>query len=348
MINQLKNNNIVAKVFIEQRCLNVILESDTVPNQDDWGKLIAKLIDDLSLSCVERLQVSGKRVDDDVLVWIKTFELIQKSEVEIAFPQITASDKPWQQLKKIGEKALKEASQRLGPNFDELKNTISDNTQQVQNITLKAVEQTFQKVDELKNTIFDNTQQVQNLISKSTVEQTFQKVDELKNTIFDNTQQVQNITSKAVDQTFQKVDELKNTISDNTHQVQNVTSKAVDQTFQKVDEVKNTVSQNLTDKVTDASQQVQNFASKAVDKTFQNVAEAKNTIFENFNQASQKSKKTYSHKKSLSLMQLIFRLLLLFILSISIIVIDFDIIAKIIIICLIFILIFFLGKSQNF
>ncbi|WRH67975.1 MAG: hypothetical protein RSE13_06710 [Planktothrix sp. GU0601_MAG3] len=76
---KLSTKEIVVKVFIKQGCLNIILESNTVPNQEIWGKLISKLIDYLGLTFIEQVKISAKKAGEDIIEWSQTFEQLQKN-----------------------------------------------------------------------------------------------------------------------------------------------------------------------------------------------------------------------------------------------------------------------------
>ena len=129
LTRQLRTKEIIVKVFIKQGCLNIILESNTVPNQESWGKLISKLIDDLGLTFIEQVKVSAKKAGEDIIEWSQTFELIQKSKVDHVFFRDTLFNNPLKQLEKIGEKAIQEANQKIHQSVDELKNTVSETSQ---------------------------------------------------------------------------------------------------------------------------------------------------------------------------------------------------------------------------
>jgi WD40 repeat protein len=200
---QLRTKEIVVKVFIKQGCLNIIIESNTVPNQESWGKVISKLIDNLGLTFIEQVKVSAKKAGEDIIEWSQTFELIQKSKVDHVFFRDTLFNNPLKQLEKIGEKA----NQKINQSVDEITNTFSETSQnlvgkitdtsnQIQEITSKNLDQTVQKISEVQTTasqsIIETVDEITNTFS-----QTYQNLSEK---ITDTSNQIQETTSKNLDQ----------------------------------------------------------------------------------------------------------------------------------------------------
>ena len=261
---QLRTKEIVVKVFIKQGCLNIIIESNTVPNQESWGKVISKLIDNLGLTFIEQVKVSAKKAGEDIIEWSQTFELIQKSKVDHVFFRDTLFNNPLKQLEKIGEKA----NQKINQSVDEITNTFSETSQnlvgkitdtsnQIQEITSKNLDQTVQKISEVQTTasqsIIETVDEITNTFS-----QTYQNLSEK---ITDTSNQIQETTSKNLDQTVQKISEVQTTASQSI--------------IETVDEITNTFSQtyqNLSEKITDTSNQIQETTSKNLDQVVKNTA----------------------------------------------------------------------------
>ena len=173
---KLSTKEIAVKVFIRQGCLNIIIESNTVPNQESWGKVISKLIDNLGLTFIEQVKVSGKKAGEDILEWSQTFELIQKSKVDHVFFRDTLFNNPLKQL----EKAIQEANQKIHQSVDEIKTTFSETSQnlsekitaasdEIQEITSKNLDQTVENLSEVQTVIFEGvikkTEQFKNTAS---------------------------------------------------------------------------------------------------------------------------------------------------------------------------------------
>jgi WD40 repeat protein len=238
---QLKTKEIIVKVFIKQGCLNIILESNTVPNQESWGKLISNLIDYLGLTFIEQVKVSAKKPGENIPEWSQTFELIQKSKVDHVFFRDTIFNNPLKQLEKIGEKAIQDANQKINQSVDEITNTvfetsqnlvgkITDTSNQIQEITSKSLDQTVQKISEVQTTasqsIIETVDEITNTFS-----QTYQNLSEK---ITDTSNQIQETTSKNLDQTVQKISEVQTVISDGVIETTEQLQKNASQTVREI------------------------------------------------------------------------------------------------------------------
>ncbi len=212
---KLSTKEIAVKVFIRQGCLNIIIESNTVPNQESWGKVISKLIDNLGLTFIEQVKVSGKKAGEDILEWSQTFELIQKSKVDHVFFRDTLFNNPLKQL----EKAIQEANQKIHQSVDEIKTTFSETSQnlsekitaasdEIQEITSKNLDQTVQKISEVQTTASQSIIETVNEIT-TIFSETSQNLSEKITAASD---EIQEITSKNLDQTVENLSEVQTVI----------------------------------------------------------------------------------------------------------------------------------------
>ena len=269
LTRQLRTKEIIVKVFIKQGCLNIILESNTVPNQESWGKLISKLIDDLGLTFIEQVKVSGKKAGEDILEWNQTFELIQKSKVDHVFFHDTVFNNPLKQFKQIGKKAVQEANQKIYQSVDEIKNTVSQTSQnlsekitetsnQIQEITSKNLDQTVQKISEVQTTASQSIIETVDEL-KTTVSQTSQNLSEKIN---DTSNKLQETTSKNMDQTFENILEVQTVISKNVIETTEQLQKNASQTVQEIQNLGKNTEKNIHKVVKNTASSFNPFPSK--------------------------------------------------------------------------------------
>ena len=188
------------------------------------------------------------------------------------------------QLKKIGEKAVKEANQKINQSVDELTTTVSqtsqnlaekitDTSNQLQETTSKNLDQTVQKISEVQTTASQSIIKTVDELT-TTISQTSQNLAEK---ITDTSNQIQETTSKNLDKTVQKISEVQTTASQSI--------------IKTVDELTTTISQtsqNLAEKITDTSNQIQETTSKNLDKTVQKILQFQTVISESVIETTEK------------------------------------------------------------
>jgi hypothetical protein len=77
--HSLQPKGITAKVAFNDGCLQVMLESAQVPNQQALVKFIYKRILSLETEVFKKVRAYGKRVGEDFPIWTEEFELTEKS-----------------------------------------------------------------------------------------------------------------------------------------------------------------------------------------------------------------------------------------------------------------------------
>lgn len=75
---QLEAKNINAKVVLKDSCLQIMLISKQVPNQQFMVVFICKKIINLGIKSIERLKIYGKLTGDEFPAWSQEFELVGK------------------------------------------------------------------------------------------------------------------------------------------------------------------------------------------------------------------------------------------------------------------------------
>jgi hypothetical protein len=82
MNRHLKPKGITAKVILKDACLQVILESAKVPNQQALVAFVHKGISSLGTTAIERVQVYSQQLGEELPTWTEQFELDKKETVE--------------------------------------------------------------------------------------------------------------------------------------------------------------------------------------------------------------------------------------------------------------------------
>ncbi|MDZ8023607.1 MAG: hypothetical protein RMY36_001070 [Nostoc sp. SerVER01] len=75
MNRHLLPKGIAAKVAFKDACLEVILESAEVPNQETWVAFIRRGLTNLGSASVEKVKVCGQEIGKEFPVWSQEFEL---------------------------------------------------------------------------------------------------------------------------------------------------------------------------------------------------------------------------------------------------------------------------------
>lgn len=75
---QLSAKKITAKVVLKDSCLQVMLVSEQVPDQQFMAVFICKKITNLGIKSIERLKIYGKQIGDEFPAWSQQFELAGK------------------------------------------------------------------------------------------------------------------------------------------------------------------------------------------------------------------------------------------------------------------------------
>lgn len=80
LMNQsLQTKGITAKVALKDGCLQIMLESTEVPNQNSLVTFIKKGVTSLGILSVERVKVYGKQSGEEFPAWNQEFELIEQN-----------------------------------------------------------------------------------------------------------------------------------------------------------------------------------------------------------------------------------------------------------------------------
>lgn len=83
ILNQhLEAKNITAKVVLKDSCLQVMLVSEQVPDQQFMAVFICKKITNLCIESIERLKIYGKQTGDDFPAWSQEFELSAQPQLK--------------------------------------------------------------------------------------------------------------------------------------------------------------------------------------------------------------------------------------------------------------------------
>ncbi|WGV24884.1 hypothetical protein [Halotia branconii] len=96
MNRQLQSKGITVKAILEDGCLQVMLESAQVPNQQALVAFVYRGITSLGTTSIEKVQVYWQQTGEDIPTWSKEFDLgISEYELELldneqdyAVPQI--------------------------------------------------------------------------------------------------------------------------------------------------------------------------------------------------------------------------------------------------------------------
>lgn len=93
MNRQLQPRCITAKVALKDACLQVMLESDQVPNQQALVAFVRKGITSLGAASIERVKVYGRKTGEEFPDWNEAFEVeCQKKLTSSPIKQPLASD----------------------------------------------------------------------------------------------------------------------------------------------------------------------------------------------------------------------------------------------------------------
>ena len=91
LLNQwLQPHGVTAKVRLKSDCLQVMLESGEIPNQQSMVGLLNTEVSKLGISSVKTMKLFGKQTDEDFPDWYQEISLDSKSEVP--FQQVGVSD----------------------------------------------------------------------------------------------------------------------------------------------------------------------------------------------------------------------------------------------------------------
>jgi hypothetical protein len=88
MNRQLQPKGITAKAVFKEGCLQIMLESAQVPNQQVLVAFVGKGITSLGVESIERVKVYGRQTDTNVPTWSQEFEL---GEQQLPLPSTQAS-----------------------------------------------------------------------------------------------------------------------------------------------------------------------------------------------------------------------------------------------------------------
>ncbi|WP_414756501.1 hypothetical protein [Anabaena sp. CCY 9910] len=75
MNRHLKPKGITAKVLLKDACLQVMLESTKVPNQQSLVAFVHKGITSLGTGSIERVKVYGRQTGEELPAWTEEFEV---------------------------------------------------------------------------------------------------------------------------------------------------------------------------------------------------------------------------------------------------------------------------------
>ena len=75
MNRQLQSKDITAKVALKGSCIQIMLESTQVPEQQELVTLICKSITTLGATYIERVKIYGRQIGEDFPAWSQEFEL---------------------------------------------------------------------------------------------------------------------------------------------------------------------------------------------------------------------------------------------------------------------------------
>jgi hypothetical protein len=89
IINQsLKPKNITAKVGLKEGCLQVLLESAEVPNQQATVSFIRKGLIKLEIESINTVKVYGRQNGEETPAWNQTFELLPVQDTPLVPEEI--------------------------------------------------------------------------------------------------------------------------------------------------------------------------------------------------------------------------------------------------------------------
>ncbi|GAB4187961.1 MAG: hypothetical protein Fur006_28210 [Coleofasciculaceae cyanobacterium] len=79
MNRQLQPKGITAKAALKDGCLQIMLESAQVPNQEAFVAFIRKGISGLGATSIEKLKIYGRQIGEEFPSWSQELELFAKS-----------------------------------------------------------------------------------------------------------------------------------------------------------------------------------------------------------------------------------------------------------------------------
>ena len=82
MLNQsLKPKNVTAKVGLKEGCLQILLESAQIPDQQDMVSFIRQGLTKLGIESINTVKVYGRQLGEESPAWSQTFEMIPEEEI---------------------------------------------------------------------------------------------------------------------------------------------------------------------------------------------------------------------------------------------------------------------------
>ena len=90
MNRQLQPKGITAKVVLNDSCLQIILESAQVPDQQALVAWVRKSVIGLGAESIERVKIYGRQTGEELPAWNQEFELVAKTN-STSFPVSTHS-----------------------------------------------------------------------------------------------------------------------------------------------------------------------------------------------------------------------------------------------------------------
>jgi hypothetical protein len=88
MNRQLKNKGITAKLALKDGCLQVMLESTEVPDQQIFVEFVRKGIIGLRVASIERVKIYGRQIDEEFPAWNTDFEVV----IEVNYSSATSAN----------------------------------------------------------------------------------------------------------------------------------------------------------------------------------------------------------------------------------------------------------------
>ncbi|WP_224092415.1 hypothetical protein [Nostoc sp. MS1] len=82
MNRHLKPKGITAKVILQDTCLQIMLESAQVPNQQALVAFVHKGINSLGTTAIEKVKVYGQQVGEELPTWTDEFEINIREALE--------------------------------------------------------------------------------------------------------------------------------------------------------------------------------------------------------------------------------------------------------------------------
>ncbi|MFN6527226.1 hypothetical protein [Nostoc sp. ChiSLP03a] len=92
MNRQLQPKGITVKVALKDACLQIMLESAQVPNQQALVAFIRKAITGLGAASIERVKVYGRQTGEEFPAWSQEFELVAQLNPSYSHIEINATN----------------------------------------------------------------------------------------------------------------------------------------------------------------------------------------------------------------------------------------------------------------